>query len=697
MGHIALYREWRPKTFEEVVEQKFTVLALKQAVISNSIAHAYLFSGTRGTGKTTMAQVFSRAINCLAPENGNPCNKCKVCLGILDNTILDVIEMDAASNNSVDTIRRLCDEIVFSPSIARFKVYIIDEVHMLSTGAFNALLKTLEEPPSHAVFILATTEQHRIPATILSRCQRYEFRRITVSSIVERLLKICEEDKINASDEALKTISKLADGALRDAISLLDQARSAFPENITKEDVLSLVGLVNDEFMFSLATSICDNVPDKGLELVEELILEGRDIIKFTGDLALYFRNVMLCHVCKEPDSLINYPSETIDGMRQIASKMPLSRVISIIKELSSLVSDLRWSSNPRITFEIALIKIMDFQDSGIESNLVSGKNTSILIETAKKTLSPNKESLSSPSNPAREFENKDKNVNIKDDIEIHISQEKTPENKNDESADLISEEETIKTQDDSSTVKEMSLDFQDISQNSIDDDVNNSLEDDKNLDPFLNEVPFEEIDDSSKEDSGESDDLSLLDPFTSGFQESPPEIIDNGSNKLSDKSSIDEDKSVNASVPEISMPAQTNDRDITVSSLPELSIFWPKLLDKLISGGQMTLYLFMLPAKPSFKDDKLVIDFEDADEYNCKEVSSDPNVRIISDTVYSILDQRLKIIVKLKSEDFNKGKKTTENSGNFANNNSDDKLNDGVQTLKKSAEELGIPVHLEE
>jgi DNA polymerase III subunit gamma/tau len=360
MGHLALYRQWRPKTFDEVVEQTYTVAALKQSVITGNIAHAYLFSGTRGTGKTTMALLFSRAINCLAPENGNPCNQCKVCLGIQNGSILDVVEMDAASNNSVDTIRRICDEVVFSPSIARFKVYIIDEVHMLSAGAFNALLKTLEEPPAHAVFLLATTEPHRIPATILSRCQRYEFRRIPVPSIVSRLEEIAKSNSIEVSEDALKTIAQLSDGALRDAISLLDQAHASCPESIGKEDVLALVGVVNDAFMYQMVKAIADRSADKALNLVEQLVLDGRDIIKFTSDLALYFRNVMICQLVRDPSALIYVPDKTITEMKSVALIFPLESIFTIIRDLSALVSDLKWSSNPRIIFEIALIKMMD-------------------------------------------------------------------------------------------------------------------------------------------------------------------------------------------------------------------------------------------------------------------------------------------------------------------------------------------------
>jgi DNA polymerase-3 subunit gamma/tau len=235
MSYTALYREWRPLVFEDVVEQEHIVKTLKYSVTAGRIAHAYLFCGTRGTGKTTMAHILSRAINCLNPQNGDPCNECEVCKGILEGSILDVLEIDAASNNSVDNVREIRDEVIYAPSTARYKVYIIDEVHMLSTGAFNALLKTLEEPPSHVVFILATTEPHKLPATILSRCQRFDFRKISVEGIVQRLDKVAHANGITFEKEALRLISRLADGALRDALSIMDQCMSlAAPRCLTK-------------------------------------------------------------------------------------------------------------------------------------------------------------------------------------------------------------------------------------------------------------------------------------------------------------------------------------------------------------------------------------------------------------------------------------------------------------------------------
>lgn len=359
MAHLALYREWRPRIFDDIVEQKHAVHALRQSVVSGQIAHAYLFSGTRGTGKTTMAKIFSRAINCLQPDAGNPCNSCEICLGILNGSLLDVLEMDAASNNSVDNIRRICDEVVFMPSQARYKVYIIDEVHMLSTGAFNALLKTLEEPPAHAVFILATTEPHRIPATILSRCQRYDFRRLPVASMAQRLRVIAATDNINIDDEAIETVAMLADGALRDAISLLDQARTSFSDRtIGRDEILALAGVVHDAFMVRMSESILTGDTSSLLELVEQLVMDGRDLPRFVTDLAQHFRNMLICRVADNPQSLVRVSRQSFADMTRLAANTDTQTLIDLIQGLSALLSDLRWAADARTALEIGLIRL---------------------------------------------------------------------------------------------------------------------------------------------------------------------------------------------------------------------------------------------------------------------------------------------------------------------------------------------------
>lgn len=371
MTHLALYREWRPKTFDEIVDQKHAVYALRQSVITGQIAHAYLFSGTRGTGKTTMAKIFARAINCLNPQQGNPCNQCEICQSALDGSLMDIIEMDAASNNSVDNIRRICDEIVFMPSLTRYKVYIIDEVHMLSAGAFNALLKTLEEPPPHAVFILATTEPHRIPATILSRCQRYEFFRIPLDQIMERLSQITEHEGIDIEQDAMHAIATLADGALRDAISILDQARNAFSPPITRDQVLSLVGVVQDHFLQEMTCALLNGKIEDLLRLIDQLVMAGRDLPRFVTDLAQHLRNLLVCRFTDDETLLARVPSEMLPDMKELAKQVDQERIISLIRGLSSLLPDLRWAPDSRTALEIGLIRLMSLPSDDREPAVV--------------------------------------------------------------------------------------------------------------------------------------------------------------------------------------------------------------------------------------------------------------------------------------------------------------------------------------
>ena len=356
MGHLALYRQFRPTGFDDVVEQSHAVSALRQAIISGQIAHAYLFCGTRGTGKTTLAKIFARGINCTSPIEGSPCNQCDICRGILENTLLDVIEMDAASNNSVDNIRRICDEVQFLPSRAKYKVYIIDEVHMLSQGAFNALLKTLEEPPSHAVFLLATTEPHRIPATILSRCQRYDFRRIPLPSIIQRLRKIADEQKIDITEDALSAIANLSDGALRDAISLLDQISTTNHARIDREDILKLTGVVDDDFLIAMAEAILTGDSSSVIRYTRQLVMDGRDITRFTLDLAHMFRDMLILFTCPADTDLVQMTAAARDRIARLLTTTSGDRILAIITRLSALTSELKWTPDVKTTFEIALL-----------------------------------------------------------------------------------------------------------------------------------------------------------------------------------------------------------------------------------------------------------------------------------------------------------------------------------------------------
>lgn len=359
MSYIALYREWRPTQFKDVVEQEHVVKALRYSVSTGRIAHAYLFCGTRGTGKTTMAHILSRAVNCLEPHDGEPCNKCEICLEILSGNCVDVLEIDAASNNSVDNVRSIRDEVIYAPTRTRKKVYIIDEVHMLSTGAFNALLKTLEEPPEHVIFILATTEPHKLPATILSRCQRFDFRRISQDSIAKHLSVIASADGTELDPDAAKLMARMSDGAMRDAISLLDQCISIGKKSISYDDVLSVVGVVNDEFMTNFIDSMLSRNVETVLQNVSRLIVEGRDAAHFASDLVVYFRNLLICRSTGgKCDDLIEVPTEVLNTMKQQAEKISMEEIMYHIRELSALENSLKYAANPRVLLEVTLIKL---------------------------------------------------------------------------------------------------------------------------------------------------------------------------------------------------------------------------------------------------------------------------------------------------------------------------------------------------
>lgn len=374
MSYIALYRKWRPLTFEDVVWQQHVVSILKNSVVKEHISHAYLFCGTRGTGKTTMAKVFARAINCLEPQNGSPCNKCESCLDILAGSSLDVLEIDAASNNSVDNVREIRDEIVYTPAKGKYKVYIIDEVHMLSAGAFNALLKTLEEPPSYAVFILATTEPHKLPATILSRCQRFEFKRIPVDVIAERLTHIAVSSGVELKNDAAFFIAGISDGALRDAISILDQCMSFGKSQILYDDVLAVTGNINSIFLTNMICAIHEKNIKNILELVKELIESGKNISNFVSDIVLYYRSMLIYKVSGKFDISAGIDENSKECLKQVCEKIDKETLIFIIKELSFLEASLKWALHSRVLLEIALIKLceskLDFDVASISERL---------------------------------------------------------------------------------------------------------------------------------------------------------------------------------------------------------------------------------------------------------------------------------------------------------------------------------------
>ncbi len=359
MSYTALYRKFRPDNFDEVKGQEHIVTILKNQICSNRVGHAYLFCGTRGTGKTSVAKVFAKAINCANPKDGNPCNECTSCLEIRSQASMNVIEIDAASNNGVDNIRKIVEEVRYSPTNGRYKVYIIDEVHMLSPGAFNALLKTLEEPPSYVVFILATTEAHKIPVTIMSRCQRYDFKRISVETITEHIRMLAQAEHVETEEKALRYIAGKADGALRDAISLLDQCISfCFGQTLTYDRVLDVLGAVDIEIFAKLLRFIYKGSVVECIATLDEVVLTGRDLTQFITDFTWYLRNLLLV---KTADGIIEIleisseQSELLYHEAEICETEVLMRYIRIFSELSNQI---RYATQKRIQTELAFIRL---------------------------------------------------------------------------------------------------------------------------------------------------------------------------------------------------------------------------------------------------------------------------------------------------------------------------------------------------
>lgn len=391
--HKALYRAYRPQTFEDVVGQEHIIRTLKNQIENNNVGHAYLFSGTRGTGKTSTAKIFARAVNCLNSKDEEPCNECEVCRDILNDNIMDVVEIDAASNNSVDDIRELRENVKYSPTKTKYKVYIIDEVHMLSQGAFNALLKTLEEPPSYIIFILATTEPHKIPATIVSRCQRFDFKRVTVLDMTTRMKKICDEEDIKVEEKALNLISRNAQGALRDALSILDQCISFGNNKIEYKDVVELLGTVNIEQLFELAQYIIDQNTKESLQILNEFVLWGKDIRNLINDLIDHFRNLMVCKVSNELDEIISLPDETIEQLKSQSEKVDVDDFIRVLNILSKTQDSMKTASNPRILAEVTMMKIAQpMFDESKEALVKRIENLEKIIESASITVNKSNE-----------------------------------------------------------------------------------------------------------------------------------------------------------------------------------------------------------------------------------------------------------------------------------------------------------------
>ena len=357
-SYQTLYRKWRPKTFDDLIGQSHVADTLKNGVATGRIAHAYLFCGTRGTGKTSKAKIFSRAVNCENPREGEPCNECPTCRGILDGSILDVYEMDAASNRGVDNIREIRDEVVYTPSGCTYKVYIIDEAHMLTEQAFNALLKTLEEPPPHALFVLATTEPHKLPPTVLSRLQRFDFKRIGVDEIADRLTRIAEAENIPATADALELVAELGDGSMRDALSILDQCAAFGLEELTRTKVTEIVGVADPKLLFATAAAIGEEGIKKALLCADEVFRMGKEPQNFLEDLTAHFRSLLICKASKNPAQLLERTEETAAEYKKQAEMFSVEQILYFVKVLGEAISQTKWMSMPRLAAETALVKM---------------------------------------------------------------------------------------------------------------------------------------------------------------------------------------------------------------------------------------------------------------------------------------------------------------------------------------------------
>ncbi len=359
MSYTALYRKFRPTVFEDVKGQEHIVTTLKNQIRSGRTSHAYLFCGTRGTGKTTIAKIFAKAVNCEHPVDGSPCGECAICKSIAAGTSMNVIEIDAASNNGVDSIRQIVEEVNYSPAEGKYKVYIIDEVHMLSIGAFNALLKTLEEPPAYVIFILATTEVHKIPITILSRCQRYDFRRISIDTIADRLKELTQKEQVQIEEKAVRYIAKVADGSMRDALSLLDQCIAFyFEQELTYDKVLDVLGAVDTGVFSRMLREILKGDAAAALGVLQDIVLQGRELSQFVTDFAWYLRNLLLIKSADGVEDIIDVSSDNLVRLKEEAELAENDTIMRYIRILSELSGQIRYATQKRILIEMAIIKL---------------------------------------------------------------------------------------------------------------------------------------------------------------------------------------------------------------------------------------------------------------------------------------------------------------------------------------------------
>ncbi len=431
MAYTALYRKFRPLTFSEFVGQEHITRTLKNQIIAGRVGHAYLFNGGRGTGKTSAAKVLARAVNCLNPKDGEPCNECEICKAILNGSLTDVVEMDAASNNGVDDVRQIREEVNFLPTKAKYRIYIIDEVHMLSTGAFNALLKTLEEPPEHVKFILATTEPQKLPTTILSRCQRFDFKKLSNEDIKKGLKKITDAINVKIDEDALNTISVLSEGAMRDGISILERCLQDGDDEITDKKIKELVGIPKLEYINRVTMSLIEKNADQALATTDEIINEGIDLYSFLWEIIKYVKDIL---VFKTKGNIDLYNEDEIKQIRELSEKTSKEDLFYLIKELSEMENNIKWSSQKNIMFQAGIIKLtIDTKEYGdIEERL---KKLEEKIENGDIKISATKVSTNRELSISNEVDNGNPNKSINKNQTI----EATKQNKTVPKANLAS------------------------------------------------------------------------------------------------------------------------------------------------------------------------------------------------------------------------------------------------------------------
>lgn len=362
MAYTALYREWRPKTFEDVIGQEHITTTLKNQILNDRIAHAYLFCGTRGTGKTSTAKVFAKALNCLNLKDGEPCNECENCKRINEGLLMDVTELDAASNNGVDKIRDIIDDAKYPPQEAKFKIYIMDEVHMLSTGAVNAFLKTLEEPPKNVIFILATTDPQKLPITILSRCQRFDFKRIGNETIVNRLRTIVDAKGVFAEDKSLQLIARVSDGAMRDSLSILDQAIAMGDGKVDYDELVGMLGLVTNEYLFQIVSACIERDVEKSMQIIDKIVYAGKDVYLFIKDLIAHYRNLLMVKVTNNPEEVLDMALENIQLLKDQAERIRVEEIMRCIRIFQECESDAKATKQARLYLELSVIKVCKIQ-----------------------------------------------------------------------------------------------------------------------------------------------------------------------------------------------------------------------------------------------------------------------------------------------------------------------------------------------